>query len=51
MESGLNTLARKKYQMLGREYSFGNIKNIEKDELEPYVQYAEKMGLIAKILN
>ncbi len=37
MESGPNTLAREKYQMLGREYSFGNIKNIEKDELESYV--------------
>lgn len=46
-----HTLAKEKYLMLGREYSFGNVRSIEKTELEPYVRYAEEKGLIAKILN
>lgn len=46
-----HTLAKEKYQMLGRDYPFGNIRNIEKSELVSFVQYAEQKGLIAKILN
>lgn len=46
-----HTLAREKYVMLGKEYIFGNHKNIEKAELEPFAVYAEKKGLISKILN
>jgi pyruvate formate lyase activating enzyme len=46
-----HTLAKEKYQMLGKEYVFGNQKNIEKSELEPFAAYAEGKGLIAKILN
>jgi hypothetical protein len=37
--------------MLGKEYIFENHRNIEKAELGPYVEYAEKMGLTVKIMN
>ncbi len=46
-----HTLAKEKYLMLGKEYIFGNQKNIEKSELKPFSEYAEKKGLISKILN
>jgi pyruvate formate lyase activating enzyme len=46
-----HTLAKEKYLMLGREYTFGNQRNIEKTELVPYTEYAEQKGLISKILN
>ncbi len=46
-----HTLAKEKYQMLGKEYIFGNQKNIEKSQLKPFSEYAEKKGLISKILN
>lgn len=46
-----HSLAKEKYAMLGKEYPFGNCRNVEKDELLPYVEYAEKKGLIVKILN
>jgi pyruvate formate lyase activating enzyme len=46
-----HTLAREKYLMLGKEYTFGNQRNIEKSELKPFTEYAEKKGLVAKILN
>jgi hypothetical protein len=37
--------------MLGKEYIFENHRNIEKTELTSYVEYAEKKGLSAKIMN
>jgi pyruvate formate lyase activating enzyme len=46
-----HSLAREKYAMLGEEYIFENQRNIEKTELKPYVEYAEKKGLSAKIIN
>lgn len=46
-----HTLAKEKYLMLGREYIFGNQRNIEKSDLKPFTDYAEQMGLIPKILN
>lgn len=46
-----HSLAREKYQMLGKEYTFGNQRNIEKSELKPFTDYAEQKGLISKILN
>jgi pyruvate formate lyase activating enzyme len=46
-----HTLAREKYLMLGKEYTFGNQRNIEKSELKPFTEYAEQKGLISKILN
>lgn len=46
-----HSLAREKYTMLGKEYIFENQKNIEKADLIKYVEYAEKKGLSANILN
>jgi pyruvate formate lyase activating enzyme len=46
-----HSLAKEKYLMLGKEYTFGNQKNIEKTELLKFAQYAEEKGLISKILN
>ena len=46
-----HSLAREKYAMLGKEYIFGNRRNVEKHELLPFAVYAEKKGLTAKILN
>jgi pyruvate formate lyase activating enzyme len=46
-----HSLAREKYAMLGKEYIFGNHRNIEKSDLMKYVEHAEKKGLSAKILN
>ena len=44
-------LAKEKYIMLGKEYIFGNNRNIEKTELKRFTKYAEQKGLISKILN
>lgn len=46
-----HSLAREKYAMLGKEYIFENHRNIEKAELVPYVEYAEKKGMTAKIIK
>ena len=46
-----HTLAKEKYLMLGKDYTFGNHRNIEKAELKPFTEYAEQKGLISKILN
>src|SRR5450759_4214713 len=46
-----HTLAKEKYLMLGKDYTFGNQRSIEKSELAPFAEYAEKKGLISKILN
>ncbi len=46
-----HSLARENYAMLGKEYIFENHRNIEKVELGPYVVYAEKKGMTAKIVN
>jgi pyruvate formate lyase activating enzyme len=46
-----HSLAKEKYSMLGKEYIFDNHRNIEKKDLAPYVEYAEKRGMSAKILN
>jgi pyruvate formate lyase activating enzyme len=44
-------LAKEKYLMTGKEYIFGDQKNIEKTELKPFIEYAVEKGLIAKIMN
>jgi pyruvate formate lyase activating enzyme len=46
-----HTLAKEKYLMLGKDYTFGNHRSIEKSELAPFAEYAEQKGLISKILN
>ena len=46
-----HSLAREKYAMLGREYLFKDDRNVEKADLAIYVEYAERKGLNAKILN
>jgi pyruvate formate lyase activating enzyme len=46
-----HSLAKEKYLMLGKDYTFGNQRNIEKSELELFTEYAEQKGLISKILN
>lgn len=46
-----HSLAREKYLFLGKEYFFGNKANVEKSEIAPFVEYAEKKGLTAKTLN
>jgi pyruvate formate lyase activating enzyme len=46
-----HSLAREKYAMLGKEYIFENHRNIEKAELVPYVEYAERKGMTAKIIK
>ncbi len=46
-----HSLAREKYVMLGKEYLFENQRNIEKTELQPYVEYAEGKGMSVKIMN
>lgn len=46
-----HTLAREKYQFLGREYVYGHAGNVEKTELAPFVEYASCKGLTAKIMN
>jgi pyruvate formate lyase activating enzyme len=46
-----HALAKEKYLMLGKEYTFGNLRNIEKSELKPFAEYSERKGLISKILN
>jgi pyruvate formate lyase activating enzyme len=46
-----HTLAKEKYLMLGKDYTFGHHRNIEKSDLKSYSDYAEQKGLISKILN
>ncbi len=46
-----HSLAREKYLMLGKEYLFGNHRNIEHSELRPFTEYAEQKGLMSEILN
>ena len=46
-----HALAKEKYLMLGKDYIFGSQNNIEKSELQPFMEYAEHKGLAAKIMN
>lgn len=46
-----HSLAKEKYLMMGKNYLFGNHRDINKSELNPYVEYAEDRGLTVKILN
>lgn len=46
-----HSLAREKYAMLGKEYIFEKSRVIGRSELVKYVEYAERKGLSAKILN
>ena len=46
-----HALAKEKYLMTGKEYIFGDLKNIEISELMPFMKYAEEKRLIAKIMN
>ncbi|MBN2666918.1 MAG: glycyl-radical enzyme activating protein [Bacteroidales bacterium] len=46
-----HSLAKEKYLFLGKDYVFGNARNVEKSEIAPCVEYAEHKGLTAKIMN
>lgn len=46
-----HSLATEKYHMLGMNYSYSDYMNVDKSELDAYSEYAEKRGLISKILN
>jgi len=46
-----HSLAKEKYLMLGKDYSFGKHRNIEKTDLKQFAEYAAHKGLISKILN
>jgi len=46
-----HSLAKEKYQLLGKDYLYGNKRNVEKSDLAAYVEYAERKGLTAKIMN
>ena len=46
-----HSLAKEKYLMLGKDYTFSNHRNIEKIELKQFADYAEEKGLTSKILN
>lgn len=46
-----HSLAREKYAMLGKEYIFENSREIGRPDLVKYVEYAERKGLSAKIMN
>lgn len=46
-----HSLAKEKYLMLGKEYLYGDQNTIQKTELMPFTEYAERKGLIPKILN
>lgn len=40
-----HTLGMEKYEMLGMEYNMGKNKQVQENELEPYVKYARSKGL------
>jgi len=44
-----HTFGVEKYKMLGKEYLFNNTRQVEEEELKPYVQYAESKGFTIKI--
>jgi pyruvate formate lyase activating enzyme len=44
-----HNLGSAKYEMLGMEYKYSGMKNLEAAEVAEYVAYAESVGLIAKI--
>lgn len=44
-----HSLGKEKYGMLGIEYTFNGERQIGEEELQPYVQYAEKKGYVTKI--
>lgn len=44
-----HNLGSAKYEMLGMEYKYSGIRNLDAAEMTKYVAYAESVGLIAKI--
>ncbi len=42
-------LGKRKYQMLGRKYNYGDFASLQEKDLEPYYQYALQKGLIVNI--
>jgi len=44
-----HNLGSAKYEMLGMEYSYSGIRNLDAAEMTEYVTYAESVGLIVKI--
>jgi pyruvate formate lyase activating enzyme len=44
-----HSLGARKYEMLGREYEFGDTKPVLTSDLQPWVEYANKTGLKANI--
>jgi len=46
-----HSLAKEKYQLLGMPYTWQGYRNVEKEELTAYAEYAVKRGLLTKILN
>jgi pyruvate formate lyase activating enzyme len=46
-----HSLAKEKYAMLGREYQYGDTGDVDKTDLLKYVEFADRKGLKAEILN
>ena len=46
-----HSLAREKYNLLGKVYTFGDQRNVAKADITRYIEYAEGKGLAVKILN
>lgn len=44
-----HNLGSAKYEMLGMEYKYSGVKNLDAAEMAEYVNYAESVGLIAQI--
>ena len=44
-----HNLGSTKYEMLGMNYSYSGIKNLDTSDMNEYVAYAESVGLMAKI--
>ena len=44
-----HTFGVEKYKMLGMDYMFGNTKQVQDSELEPYIQYARSKGFLTRI--
>ena len=44
-----HTFGVEKYKMLGMNYAFGDKKQVEEPELEPYIRYAQSKGFKTKI--
>jgi len=46
-----HSLAKEKYAMLGLDYKYADTCRIKKEEILPFIKYAENRGITAKIMN